>query len=558
MQGLRRKARKWIRRLRWREIFFPLAVPARWPEKRSWLWPVFGALILATTPGILPPLQEVLRLLLRASFKESAEITERLIQNGGPILGVILLGWWGLSRWAAPRARFWEEIEGRGLRVIFPSGHRADLLEEAARILPLGLGPTGKLLPIYIKRKEEEAIRRLLGEGQHVVITAPPAAGKTRTMLEIAIDLDSPFILIGTREVSQIPFPRGISLPAPWALLLVDDVALRPGGEPWPDPLPSLRHYCPGLRILATVRSDRLPPNLRSARIVELKEIPLEDLRELVQQVAEAEGRSSREIQNRYNGHPGSIVAGLEAMQARWQHLGEEFQNANIDEPARRAELGRAFLQSARLLWTMGVRILSVERIWAITKEVWEVSPTRLDQEEVVKGLANLQFFRQEGARLLFYEGILTEVISAPAGLQDAEQRVWEALRAEGDAAAFMEIGTTWSEEYGPHYQWDPRRALRRAIAAYQEALRFRTPETTPLWYAETQHHLGLAWRRWAEIERVPEQRCVYLRAAIRAFREALRFRTPETTPLWYAETQEAFEEAQQQARAWGCPEEPT
>jgi len=457
---------------------------------------VFGALILATTPGILPPLQEVLRLLLRASFKESAEIAERLIQNGGPILGGILLGWWGLSRWAAPRARFWEEIEGRGLRVIFPSGHRADLLEEAARILPLGLGPTGELLSIYIKRKEEEAIRRLLGEGQHVVITAPPAAGKTRTMLEIAIDLDPPFILIGTREVSQIPFPRGISLPAPWALLLVDDVALRPGEEPWPDPLPSLRYNCPGLRILATVRSDRLPPDLRGARVVHLKEMPSEDpsIQDLAQYVAQAESRSLNEIQRRYNGHPGSIVAGLEAMRARLQSLSDEFQKANIAEPSRRAELGRAFLQSARLLWTMGVRTLSVERIWAITKEVWEVSPTRLDQEEVVKGLANLQFFRMEDARLLFYEGILTEVIPAPADPENAEQKAWEALQARGDAAAFMEIGSTWSEEYGPHYQRDPRGALRRAIAAYQEALRFYTPKTAPLDYAMTQNNLGNAY----------------------------------------------------------------
>src|SRR2546422_865546 len=40
----------------------------------------------------------------------------------------------------------------------------------------------------------------------------------------------------------------------------------------------------------------------------------------------------------------------------------------------------------------------------------------------------------------------------------------------------------------------DPTTNLERAIACYQEALRFRTPETAPLDYATTQHNLGRAY----------------------------------------------------------------
>jgi tetratricopeptide (TPR) repeat protein len=38
---------------------------------------------------------------------------------------------------------------------------------------------------------------------------------------------------------------------------------------------------------------------------------------------------------------------------------------------------------------------------------------------------------------------------------------------------------------------------LERAIAAYREALRFRTPETAPLEYATTQNNLGNAYVSW-------------------------------------------------------------
>lgn len=318
MLELRRKARKWIRQLRWRDGFLLLAFPHRLLGKQSYLWLILGSLFLA---GRIQPFQEVLHLLLQILLKGEADTAERIMWRGEPvitIIGAVMVLWWLGSLYAASRARFWEEIERRGFRVLFPSGHREDLLEEAAKIFPLGLGPTGKLLPFYVKRKEEDEIRKQLMQGQHVIIAAPPAAGKTRAMLEIAANLDPPFILIWTRDVSQTqaPFPGGILLPAPWALLLVDDLAPRPGEEPWPDPLPSLRYHCPGLWILATVRSDRLPPDLRGARVVNLKEMPLDDLQELVQRVAEAEGRSPSEIQRRYNGHPGSLVAGLEAMRA--------------------------------------------------------------------------------------------------------------------------------------------------------------------------------------------------------------------------------------------------
>ena len=79
-----------------------------------------------------------------------------------------------------------------------------------------------------------------------------------------------------------------------------------------------------------------------------------------------------------------------------------------------------------------------------------------------------------------------------------------------------------------------PEVNLRRAIVAYEAALRYSTPETVPLAYATTQNNLGNAYWDLADLEQ-PE---VNLRRAIVAYEAALCYFTPETAPLAYAMTQ--------------------
>ncbi|MEL6310591.1 MAG: hypothetical protein AAFQ52_20805, partial [Chloroflexota bacterium] len=75
---------------------------------------------------------------------------------------------------------------------------------------------------------------------------------------------------------------------------------------------------------------------------------------------------------------------------------------------------------------------------------------------------------------------------------------------------------------------------LRRAIEAYQAALKHYTPASAPLSYALTQNNLGTAYRDLSEVEE-PE---VNLRRAIEAYQEAMIYRTPASAPLAYASTQ--------------------
>ena len=72
-----------------------------------------------------------------------------------------------------------------------------------------------------------------------------------------------------------------------------------------------------------------------------------------------------------------------------------------------------------------------------------------------------------------------------------------------------------------------------KAIACYDQALRFRTPEAAPLTTPTTQNNLGIAYCRLPDGDRSAN-----LQQAIACYEQALRFRTPEAAPLDYAATQ--------------------
>ncbi len=115
--------------------------------------------------------------------------------------------------------------------------------------------------------------------------------------------------------------------------------------------------------------------------------------------------------------------------------------------------------------------------------------------------LANRGRFKQRMDWMLAVEGKLR---GAPPEQAD------EALRG----AVQLSLGVSyWTyaaiEERGPN--------LRRAIEAYEEALRYYRPETAPLDYAATQNNLGLACSDYAAIE----ERGPNLRRAIAAYQEA-------------------------------------
>jgi len=518
------------------------------------IFPIAGILFLLITfaPWILirlgvGPIQIFLGLL-------QFSIDLRQLAPHGLWIGFVLFLIWAVGRWATPRARFWKELETRGIRVVW-DGEERDFRErlDEAMGFSLGRGPSECILPYYVSRPEEANVLRILEEkvwthpkvGYGVVIAGPPVAGKTRTAMELVIRLNLPFVLVwprGKKEGTPF-FPGKVALPVRRAVVLADDLPLSPGGEgpSIPKELRDLLSACPGLALIATAREDRIPPDVRGVAVVRLREMNWnEDLEALARVVAHAEqAKDPKEVRSRFTGHPGSLVAGLDRFHQRYKQLSKEIGRVlGVPESARRdhlGEIGRRFLQAARALWDLGVRTLTLERIWAVVEKARGGTVAAADRSDVQSALEKLAFLRVEREKQLevlrFYEGILTEVIRPR---KEWEETAWETLRERGDAEAFVEIGRTWSEEYSPAYHASPSEALKKAIKAYEEAMRFWTWDVDPCRFSETQNNLGKVYIRLSYYENPIEN----LQKAIAAFEQALRFRTPDKASLEYAETQ--------------------
>ena len=120
--------------------------------------------------------------------------------------------------------------------------------------------------------------------------------------------------------------------------------------------------------------------------------------------------------------------------------------------------------------------------------------------------------------------------------LQQAIACFQEALRfwtPETTPSEYAAVQTHLGRAYSRLPTGDPTTNLEQAIFCFKEALRFRTPETAPLDYADTQTHLGRAYSQLPTGDRTTN-----LMHAIACFQEALRFQTPQTAPFEYASTQ--------------------
>jgi len=112
-------------------------------------------------------------------------------------------------------------------------------------------------------------------------------------------------------------------------------------------------------------------------------------------------------------------------------------------------------------------------------------------------------------------------------------------------AATQNNLGTAYWN-LAQHYQ--PVSCLKQAIAAYNEALRYYSPEREPIYYAMIQNNLGTAfWNLAQHKQSAPDEDGTdgkvsspsdLLQQAIAAYCNALTFRTMESVPTAYAATQ--------------------
>jgi tetratricopeptide (TPR) repeat protein len=457
-----------------------------------------------------------------------------------PILLVLIV--WGLIAWlwARPRQQFFDEIREAGIIVLRGPGERSAFLNRIQRegISGLGLGPTAKLLQTYIPQKEDpilrekiRAIQQSKGTLSGLLITGKATSGKTRTAMELISGLRPSLVFIWRQGLEG----KDLSNLHKWmgsGIIFADNLLLKStGGEnPLPDMLSRLLGQCPGLQLVGTIRKERLPEDRRGLEFVELGEIEQDYpyLIALAEEVALAESAKKRiriskeEILHRFNGHPGGLVAGVDAMRDLYRELELESQ---------------AVLQAARLLWEMGIQDLLLERVWETAKLINGSEFAPVKQKIILENLKNEGFINLPKIgreRIEIYEAYLDEVIIMPPNREEMEGKTYDGWIKREDGYALVGYGYALTDPSTLRFQQDPQNFLILGIASYGEALHFYTPEGAPLDYAMTQNNLGTAYRALAAYQEPAEN----LQRAIQAYGEALRFYTPEGAPLDYAMTQ--------------------
>jgi hypothetical protein len=184
----------------------------------------------------------------------------------------------------------------------------------------------------------------------------------------------------------------------------------------------------------------------------------------------------------------------------------------------------------------------NVQRQFGLTREAGEWSKRLLTASQAGRaGPATLA--RAYGHRA----NILSDLATLPG--EDRRQRLYDALAAYDDALRFrrpdnapLDYAQTQNNratilrDLATLPGEDRRQRLYDALAAYDDALRFSRPDNAPLAYATTQNNRAILLSALATLP--GEDRRQRLYDALAATDDALRFSRPDNAPLAYATTQ--------------------
>ena len=409
-------------------------------------------------------------------------------------------------------------------------GKRLEFLERMCGRgkITLGLGEFKRILPVYSGRQEEADILKYLTEEntplvpKNVIVAAPSTAGKTRTALELTYKLDPAFVLIWPKDLilagnSMVDIPK-IKTDV---VVFADDISITKGeGKPSINPaLQGLLRMGEKFKLIATHRLEGLPKELADAEVFELTEISPHELAVFFRIIADEGKEEIQKVIDRYAGHPGNVVANLDAKREHWR---------NLPESCKR------ILQAEKFLIQEGVRFNTTERILGAIADLWGLKGKDIEFDNCMEKLQAQGFINISGSDFRIYSGYRDSIVSLPKVSSDPHKRLLDGFRKRKDHEAFLQIALFWGQEYSSSYQQNARLLLRRVIEAYIEALRFYIPEKMPENYSAIQNNLGSAYRSLASYEDPKKN----LKTAIAAYEEALKSTSLEEYPLDYAATQ--------------------
>jgi tetratricopeptide (TPR) repeat protein len=382
----------------------------------------------------------------------------------------------------------------------------------------------------YLEREEDDSILTKIENRENVLIVGPPLAGKTRAVYQA---------FKGLTKTHDVIIPRcdhinaeTFLVPKNWKfwrarILFLDDLHKYVEKNGFERLLRAFLNT--DTIIVATCRSgieyksmgakigsgDIDPELIFGGSGIELKKI------------TEGEGEKIADAVNipwadvKFNHTIGSIFLPLREMEIR-------FNDCNPEE--------KTILRAIKLLFDSGIyrakQFFPHEWIKIVCRKKYGLEGEEYDWNKWRERLEEKEFVKLEADGLWVEEVYLEYIVKLETEETELQiLKVMSGVFSDIPEAIFL-LGNK-AYEFGT-IELEKAELMKRAIEAYDEALKVYTYERFPMDYGMTQNNLGTAYSTLAEVEGKAEN----CKRAIEAYEEALKVYTYERFPMDYGMTQ--------------------
>ena len=370
----------------------------------------------------------------------------------------------------------------------------------------------------YHPRQQDRLIKQMLERGESVLVLGWPLAGKSRAVYQALVEAPDPYDVIvpSVEDVDRGDFliPRRLSF---WRkpVLVLDDLDKYVERQDFSYLFH--RFVARDVVLVATCRKGEEYDSVCGQMHRELSAVfgaPVEIGRISTAEARDVGRRTNRVVPRRFDGNIGSIFLELGTMRERFH---------------RCTTAQRMVLRSVARLYFAGAyegrEIFSLERVQRVCSEIEGLLREPDEWAELLERLQQKGFMERQAHGFWAEEAYLDSVVELQVSALDNLQQMVRVF--DGDPEALLRIANRASSIA----LWSVEKAACAALAidTYGAVLLSWTMQDSPERRAMTQNNLGNAYGTLAEVEEKGEN----CRRAIGAYEEALRVRTLLRTSRW-------------------------
>ena len=378
----------------------------------------------------------------------------------------------------------------------------------------------------YHEREQDKALNKLLSENKNTLVIGQPLAGKTRTVYQALINLNKACDVLIPRcktiDIEKFLLPRHLDF---WKkrLIFIDDLQRFVEMENFDHLFKEATEN--DFIIVATCRSGFEFKKVKS-KFLE-KNIGLETIFNNIIEMDKVSLELGKEIAEK---------AGIDWNSVKFNGtIGSIFMK--LGEMEKRYEecsdIEKTILQVIKKLHISGVyeerQIFPLEWIQMVSINDG-IQGKAFEWNSWLNSLKDKEFIKKDNDKIWSEEAYLENIIN----LEKSNLVVFDEMIMTFSESPYVLFKIGSRAYQTGFYILEKAEYMKAAIKAFEEALKVTTLEKFPMKYAITQNNLGAAYAILGQVE----ETAINCKSAINAYEEALKVRTLEKFPMEYAMTQ--------------------